>query len=86
MLPKLERLLGLNARLGQAASIMICAERERLLRSYHIAVTAYAEVVSRLKDIDTREFPKHFAKADAAREECDRLRDRIDQHRAAHGC
>lgn len=65
---------------------MICTERERLLRCYHIAVTAYAEVVCRLKDVDTQEFSRQFALADAAREECDRLRDCIDQHCATHGC
>ena len=83
---ELGRLVSSNAHVGQAASIMICAERERLLRCYHIAVTAYAEVVSRLKSADTQEFPEQFARADAAREECDRLRDCMDQHRAKHGC
>lgn len=85
-MPQELRLLSSHARLGKAAAIMICAERERLLRCYHVAVTAYAEVVCRLKNADNQEFRKQFALADAAREECDRLRDRIDQHRAAHGC
>jgi hypothetical protein len=83
---ELGRLASLRNRLGHAAAIMICSERERLLRSYHTAVTAYAEVVSQLKNADTKEFPKQFALADAAREKCDRLRESIDQHRATHGC
>ncbi|HUA86337.1 MAG TPA: hypothetical protein VMB85_20915 [Bryobacteraceae bacterium] len=65
---------------------MICSERERLLRTYHTAVTAYAEVVSQLKNAGVKEFPKQFALADAAREKCDRLRECIDNHRATHGC
>ena len=65
---------------------MICAERERLLQAYHSAVSAYADVVSHLKDAGSFEFPKQFAMADAAREKCDRLREKIDEHRTHHGC
>jgi len=65
---------------------MICSEREQLLRSYHAAVSAYAEVVSALKNAERAEFPRQFAMADAAREKCDRIREKIEQHRAEHGC
>ena len=65
---------------------MICAERERLLQAYHAAVSAYADVVSDLKNAAASDFPKQFALADAARENCDRLREKIDEHRTNHGC
>jgi hypothetical protein len=57
-----------------------------LLQDYHAAVIAYAEVVSQLKKSDRVEFPARFARADEARENCDRLRERIEEHRAAHRC
>lgn len=72
---------------GPAATVpMICSERERLLRLYHEAVAAYAETVGCLKSAERQEFPKRFALADAAREKCDRLREKMDEHRADHGC
>ena len=70
----------------RSAVLMMCSERERLLRSYHTAVSSYANIVSELKNADRSEFPKRFALADAARERCDRLRETIERHRREHGC
>jgi hypothetical protein len=65
---------------------MICAERERLLHDYHAAVMTYAEVVRQLKKSGRNEFPWRFERADAARENCDHLREKIEEHRATHRC
>jgi flagellar biosynthesis regulator FlaF len=65
---------------------MTCPEREQLLQAYHQAVSAYANAVSELKYANRDQFPRQFALADAARQKCDRLREKIDQHRVTHGC
>lgn len=66
-------------------STMICTEREQLLHDYHAAVMTYAEVVRQLKKSGI-EFPGRFERADAAPENCDRLREKIEEHRATHRC
>jgi hypothetical protein len=76
----------LSGGMTSAPPVMICSERERLLQAYHDAVAAYADVVSRLKLAQRTDFPRQFAMADAARENCNRLRDRLMEHRAHHGC
>jgi hypothetical protein len=71
---------------GARELTMTCPEREQLLQAYHQAVAAYANAVSELKHANRDQFPRQFAMADAAREKCDRLREKIDLHRVTHGC
>ncbi len=69
---------------------MICDERERIFAKFTLAVNQHAGVIRQIiKLMDSGQgegLLEVLVGAAEAKADCDRIREELDLHRAAHGC